>query len=702
MTDRHPATTTVGDQLVARRTRAAAHRRERFSAHPCRTDRRRRRRDGHDVAGRRSGARRLRGPRRLQRDPQRHPARRGARHPPRLLRGGRGRRRDEHVRGEPAQPRRVRHSGADPRARREGHGAGPRGGRRAVDTRPAALRARLGRTRHEAADAGPRDLRPPPRRLRRVRPRPGRGRGRRDRRRDLPGPPAGQGGHPGRAPGDGRRGPPGADRGAGRRRDHRHDAARLRDRRRAHRAGGARRRPHRAELLHRARRDERAPAHPVQARAHPAVGDAQRRAARARPERRRVPAHPRRAGRGAHRVRQRVRGRARRRLLRHHARAHRDAGRGDARPGAPRTPPPPRTGGQLALRPRALPAGHVGAHGRRADQRQRVQEVPRGHAGRGLGGVRRHRARADPRGRAPDRPVRRLRGPRRRGRHGGAGRAPRDGVHAAGDARLHRARGAARGPGAPRRPFDHQLGELRGRRRARLAVPAGDGAGGRARRRRRRALHRRGGPGPHRGVEGPGGRAAHRRPHGQPRHARVRHRRRHAHLPDHHRAGGGASRRAGDHRGDPRAQAPPSRRADHAGRLERLVRAQRRRAAGAELGVPARVRERGPRHRDRVGREDPADGQDPRRAALRGARPGLRPPPRGLRPAQPVHGAVRGRLGVVGQGGAGRGAGRVAAVRAAGAADRRRRAARTHGGPRRGAASPGPRWRSSTTPCWRA
>ena len=96
-----------------------------------------------------------------------------------------------------------------------------------VDAGPAAVRARLGRARHEAADAGPRELRPPPRRLRRVRPRPRRGRGRRDRRRDLPGPAAGQGGHPGRAPGDGRRGPPGADRGAGRRRDHRHDAARL-------------------------------------------------------------------------------------------------------------------------------------------------------------------------------------------------------------------------------------------------------------------------------------------------------------------------------------------------------------------------------------------------------------------------------------------------------------------------------------------
>ena len=42
----------------------------------------------------------------------------------------------------------------------------------------------------------------------------------------------------------------------------------------------------------------------------------------------------------------------------------------------------------------------------------------------------------------------------------------------------------------------------------------------------------------------------------QPRHARRGHRRRHPDLPDHHRAGGGPPRRAGDHRGDPGAQAP--------------------------------------------------------------------------------------------------------------------------------------------------
>ena len=102
----------------------------------------------------------FRGPRGLQRDPQRHPARRRAQHPPRLLRGRRRRRGDQHLRGEPAQPGRLRHRRPDPRARREGRPAGPRGRRRDVHARPAALRARLGRPRHEAADAGPRSPSP--------------------------------------------------------------------------------------------------------------------------------------------------------------------------------------------------------------------------------------------------------------------------------------------------------------------------------------------------------------------------------------------------------------------------------------------------------------------------------------------------------------------------------------------------------------
>ena len=88
-----------------------------------------------DAASARPGARRLRRARGLQRDPQRHPPGRRRRHPPRLLRGRRRRRGDQHVRGEPAQPRRVRHRRADPRARREGRAARPRGRRRDGDRR---------------------------------------------------------------------------------------------------------------------------------------------------------------------------------------------------------------------------------------------------------------------------------------------------------------------------------------------------------------------------------------------------------------------------------------------------------------------------------------------------------------------------------------------------------------------------------------
>ena len=147
---------------------------------------------------------------------------------------------------------------------------------------------------------GHESVRPPARRLRRVRPRAARRRRRRARRRDLPGPAAGQG------------------RGA-------------RRSRRAMAAEGRRvpiithvtvettgtmllgseigaaltaLEPLGVDLIGLncatgPGRDERAPAHPVQARADPAVGDAERRAARAGPARRGVPAQPGRAGRGA-------------------------------------------------------------------------------------------------------------------------------------------------------------------------------------------------------------------------------------------------------------------------------------------------------------------------------------------------------------------------------------------------------------------
>ena len=154
-----------------------------------------------------------------------------------------------------------------------------------------------------------------------------------------------------------------------------------------------------------------------------------------------------------------------------------------------------------------------------------------------------------------------------------------------------------------------------------------------------------------------------------------------------------------DDRGDPRAQAALPGRADHARRLEHLLRPEPGRAAGAELGVPARVRAGRAGHRDRARVEDPADGADPGRAARGRARPGLRPPPRGLRPAAEADGAVRGRHGDLGPRVAGGRAGRAAAVRAAGAAHRRRRAQRPRRRPRRRARRSGPRWRSSTTRC---
>ena len=123
------------------------------------------------------------------------------------------------------------------------------------------------------------------------------------------------------------------------------------------------------------------------------------------------------------------------------------------------------------------------------------------------------------------------------------------------------------------RPLRHQLGQLRGRRRAGLTVRARDADHQGARGGRRRAHHRRGGPGPDRGLEGPGRLAADRRPD----------RRVGAcatsdiivdclTFPIAHRAGGDPPGRPRDDRGDPRGQAALPRGADHARRLQRLVR----------------------------------------------------------------------------------------------------------------------------------
>ena len=166
----------------------------------------------------------------------------------------------------------------------------------------------------------------------------------------------------------------------------------------------------------------------------------------------------------------------------------------------------------------------------------------------------------------------------------------------------------------------------------------------RARRRGRRAVHRRGGPGPHRRVEGPDRRPADPRPHrrttactvedivvdtltfpittGQEEVRRdaletieaIRElKRRH---PDVQTTLGISNVSFGLN--------PAARQVLNSVFLHECVNA----------GLDTAIVSRG---------EDPADGQDPRRAALGRAGPRLRPPPRGLRPAQPVHGAVRGR-----------------------------------------------------------
>ena len=368
-------------------------------------------------------------------------------------------------------------------------------------------------------------------------------------------------------------------------RDDRHHAARDRDRRGADRPRAARHRHDRPQLRDRPGRDERAPALPGRELADPDLLPAQRRAARADLRRRLLPALARRAGRRARPVHQRVRPVAGRRLLRHHPRAHRRAGRparpppraGRCRGRWRRARPRPEPGRRVPLQPRAVPAGHRVPRDRRADQRQRVQGVPRGDDRRQLRGLRVDRQVADPRRRAPARRLHRLRRPGRRGRHARDRRAARHRRDAAAGARLDRARGDRGGPRADRRPLGRQLGQLRGRRRPGLPDRQADAGDPRARRGGGRADDRRARPGPHRAVEDRGRRAADQRPDRELGDARAGHHPRLPHLPDRHRPGGDQAGRDRDDRGDRRAQAASPERADHPRPVQRLVRPQARR-----------------------------------------------------------------------------------------------------------------------------
>ena len=156
------------------------------------------------------------------------------------------------------------------------------------------------------------------------------------------------------------------------------------------------------------------------------------------------------------------------RLLRHRRPTHL-AGRrrglrlADARPPAARL----RAGCRLDLQPRALRPVPVVPGRRRTHQRQRVEEVPRGHAGRRLGHVRGDGPRGG-QGRGPRaRRLRRLHRRGRRRRHGRGGEPLRHAGDPADHARLHRAAGHRGRPAADRRQADPQLGQPRGRRRAR-------------------------------------------------------------------------------------------------------------------------------------------------------------------------------------------------------------------------------------------
>ena len=221
-----------------------------------------------------------------------------------------------------------------------------------------------------------------------------------------------------------------------------------RDRRRADRAGAARHRPDRAELRHRAGRDERAPALPVAAR--PRSG------CRCMPNaglpeldrgRRRLPADARTSWPTRMTRSSREYGLAPgRRLLRHHAGAPAPGGR--ARCGG-REPRRARRRGPSPASPRSTSTCRSGrtpsylsigertnANGSKAFREAMLAER--------LGRLRRDRPGPDPRRRAPARPLRRLRRPRRRRRHARAGRPARHRVDPADHARLHRAGGAAR------------------------------------------------------------------------------------------------------------------------------------------------------------------------------------------------------------------------------------------------------------------
>ncbi len=571
----------------------------------------------------------------------------------------------------------------------------PRGGRR---LRRAG--GRLDGPGHQVRLARPDPLRRAARRLRGAGPRPPRGRRGRAPRRDAVRPARRQGRHHRLPPGDGRRRPRGPDPGPGHDRAHRHDAPRHRDRGRPRRPRRDAPRRDRDQLRHRSGRDERAPPLPRPARTHADRVPAQRRPALGRRRQDALRPDAPAAGRLPHAVRHRVRRADRGRLLRHHRRPPPGGRRRGEGPHA-RAPAAAARGRRhldLQLHP-VRPGPHLPVD-RRAHQRQRLQEVPRGDARGRLGHLCGHGPRAGAGGRARARRVRRLRRPRRHGGHG-RDRVPlRHAGHRAAHDRLHRAERGRDRPPVDRRPRHPQLGQPRGRRRPRHTPRSLPRARPRVRRRRGLHLHRRGGPGPLARVEAPSGQGDPRprrralRP--LPRRPVLRPAGPHAG----HGHGGEPLRRRQHHRGHPAHQGAPARSAHDARAVEHLLRPQARGSPRPQLGVPPRVRAGRPRLGHRPRRPHHPAGPHPRGAEAGLPRPDLRPADRRLRPAAGPPRDVRERLDHRGrEGGPVRLADRAAPVHP----HHRGRPRGPHRRPRRGdgrrAWLPSP---SSTTSCSRA
>ena len=193
-------------------------------------------------------------------------------------------------------------------------------------------------------------------------------------------------------------------------------------------------------------RDDRAPALPRAARAHVPLGAAQRGTAVGRRRAHALRPHARRARRGARALRRTssastssAAAAARRPST---SRAVVDAAR--RRPRAGRAHARARAGLLVDLLARAVPPGARVPRRRRAHERERLAEVPRRDARSRLRHVRRDGARAGEGRRARARRVRRLRRPRRHARHGRDRGPVRDAGVAAARVRLDRAAGASK------------------------------------------------------------------------------------------------------------------------------------------------------------------------------------------------------------------------------------------------------------------